>query len=272
MKRVLMMSFILVIVFTMVACRAGSNDIMSWTNEQAVYAIIKSEFKNEVIKDINNSFKNLNYNEVYIVEKNNNYDNELKLLFILNSNDNREEFKHKLLENESINYITDCYDLPFSTIDNRYIECEKSNIEIGEIISIQVKGSKVSYTKQFSYKGFFVKPHNVEDNVIYSVSDFKNISLKNIEKLENGWLYFELETDNYFDLIKSVDKISRLHNIEKVELDRTDVTLIPPPVWTVSNNEILEIIESNETISIKGLSKGETIIEYDGVSLKIKVN
>lgn len=272
MKRIILLLMMIVISIAVVGCGNGKNDIASWTNDQAVYAIIKSEYEDDIIKNVNKAFKDLNYKKVYLVEKNINDDNQLKLLFILNTNDNREEFKQELLKNERINYLTDCYDLPFSTIDNRYIECEKSNIKIGEIITPSIKGNKVFYTKEFSYKGFFVKPKDNKENIIYKVSDFKDINLKNIETLEDEWLYFELEKDDYFNLIKSVDKVSRLYNIETVELDRSDVTLIPPSIWTVSNNEILEIIEENGTISIKGLSKGEAIIEYDGVSLKIMVS
>lgn len=89
--------------------------------------------------------------------------------------------------------------------------------------------------------------------------------------MENGWLYFELKTNDYFNLIKSIDKIARLNNIEKIDIDISNVSVEPPMTWTVSDNRIVELIQKDGIVIVKGLSKGKTVVEYDGTKLEIIV-
>lgn len=259
------------IIFTFGCSNNIKNDDLKWDNEHAIYAFVNPKFKENVLNDIDNAFQNLNYKKLYIVGKNDDFNETLKLLFILNDNDKLESFRQELLNDEKISCAMNCFDLPFDTIDTRYIECEKTNIEIGEELSIQLKGTKLYYTQQFSYNGFIVKPQNSKNN-IYKISDFPNINLKKIEKKENGWLYFELKTEDYFNLIKSMDAIARLNNIEKIDIDISNVTVDPPLIWISSDNRIVELIQRDGIVIVKGLSKGKAVVEYDGVRLEITVN
>lgn len=144
MKRLIIFFASFMFAFCLVGCENNNiiNDDLKWDNEHAVYAFVNPEFKNKVLNDIGNAFQNLNYKKLYVVGKNYDSSETLKLLFILNDNDILESFRQELLKDEKISYAVNCYDLPFNTIDTRYIECEKTNIEIGEEVLVQLKGAK----------------------------------------------------------------------------------------------------------------------------------
>lgn len=89
--------------------------------------------------------------------------------------------------------------------------------------------------------------------------------------MENGWLYFELKANDYFNLIKSMDNIVRLSNMGKVDVDISNVSVELPMTWTVLDNSIVELIVKERIVNVKGLSKGKTAVEYDGIKLEITV-
>lgn len=146
------------------------HDDVKWDNTHAVYAFVNPTFKHQVLDSIDYAFENLDYKTLYVVEKNHNSSETLKLLFILNDTDTVESFRQELLKDEKVTHTSDCYDLPFDTVDTRDIECEKTNIEIGEEVVLQLKGKKQCYTQSFSYKSFVVKPQSLE-NFDYKIFD-----------------------------------------------------------------------------------------------------
>jgi len=245
-------------------------DDLKWDNEHALYVVINHNFINQVLDDIDNAFPDLSYKKIYVVEKNFDSSNSLKLLFILNDNDTIESFRSKIENDEKIDYVFGSYDLPFDTIDTRVIECEKTNIKIGEETIIRITGTKNFYIQQFSYEGFDVKPQSLVKKE-YKLSDFSNIPLEKIEKFENGWLYFELEINDYFSLIKSIDKVARLSDIEKIKVDKSNITIAPPISCSIQDDTIAEVIIKDDVFIVKGLSQGKTIFKYDDIKIEITV-
>ena len=69
-----------------------------------------------------------------------------------------------------------------------------------------------------------------------------------------------------------MDAIARLNNIEKIDIDISNVTVDPPLIWISSDNRIVELIQRDGIVIVKGLSKGKAVVEYDGVRLEITVN
>lgn len=276
MKKVLTLCVISLFGLCLVGCNRSIKDSLKWDNENALYAFVNSKYENDILKDVEGAFQTLNFERVYVARKYNDADASLALLFILKSNETNdvEEFRQSLLNDSRISYVSNCYDLPFESIDDRYIECEKKVIEVDEIVKLELKGSKKVYMESFSFNGFLVKPKQTDKK--YKTKDFSQINLKKIEELENGWLYFEINTKDYFSLVKAMDKVARLDSIEEVDVDRSEITLIPPSSWVSSNTKIVDIIEKDENgyaiVKIKGISKGKAMIEFDGIACEIIVS
>ena len=95
-----------------------------------------------ILTDIENSFKSLPFEKVYIAEKNTNEWTPLSLLFVLDDNGTitQNEFVDLLEQDERINHANSWCDLPFETVDTRYIEKEKDTISVGETLQLTLKG------------------------------------------------------------------------------------------------------------------------------------
>ena len=109
-------------------------DDLVWTNDNAVYAYVKAGFENDVLKDVESTFASLQFQKVYVTEKNVNEWTPLGLLFVLEEDKlaEKQDFIRVLREDERINHIRACQDLWFETVDTRCIEKEKDTIAVGE--------------------------------------------------------------------------------------------------------------------------------------------
>lgn len=248
--------------FALVGCKNNQSDDSVWTNGNAVYAYVKADFENEILKNVEGAFDNLNFQKVYITNK---VPQSLTLLFIIEENgvtDTR-EFIDILSRDERISGVSPCRDLPFESVDTRYIEKDKDTLSVGEeMVLTLVAGKHEYYIQQFDFGGLFVKPK--ED---YSVRNFKGINIKSVNERENGWLYLELAKENYFDVIKAIDKLSRTATFEEVKADTSQMCPLPPPYWEVADTNIAEIKVDDDyyTATIKGLKPGEVSVGFDGV-------
>lgn len=254
-------------------CDMNSSQIQ-WENEFALYVDIYYEDSFPTTKVIEKTFSDYKYKRMYLVNKSVEKNSSITLLFIFDSIDEKEIFNNQVKKDIKVVYTCNCFDIPYETIDTRYIEGEKDSIEIGETISLEIKGTKNYYVQPFDFNGFLVLPQKSLQEKEYKISDFSQIDLQEIETLENGWLYFHLKSSDYYSLISSIDKISRLDIFEKVEFDKSEMTLIPPSNWEISNNNILEIIETDYNtgkIIVKGIDKGEALIKFDGVVYKLTI-
>ena len=245
-----------------------------WENEVALYVDIYFEDSYPTSEDIENSFKNYKYRRMYLVNKSIEDTLSITLLFIFDSVTDKEIFDNQVKNDIGTTYTRYCYDIPYESIDTRYIECEKDVIEIGESTSLEIKGTKNYYVQPFDFNGFLVLPQKSLQSKEYNISDFPQIDLQGIETLENGWLYFYLNSSDYYSLINSIDAISRSDMFAKVEFDKREITLIPPSNWEISDHAIVEIVEfdyNSGKIIVKGISKGEVLIKFDGIVYKLTV-
>ena len=92
-----------------------NSDNLVWTNENIVYAYIKAGYEEDILLDIEGSFRQLPVQKVYVAEKNTNEWTPLVLLFVLDVNDEitQKEFIELLEQDERINYANSGRDLPF---------------------------------------------------------------------------------------------------------------------------------------------------------------
>lgn len=251
----------------------GENNI-EWTNDNAVYAYVKADYASEIINDVEGSFVALTFKDVYVAEKNASDYRSLVLLFVLEEGEeeNQQAFINLLESDERINSARVCRDLPFPTIDERYIEAEKDTIKVGETLTLEFKnGYYKYYTKPFEFTGFLVKPVEKKD---YTTEDFKEVNLKGVEERENDWLYLELETEDYYELIKTMDVVSKLTNVEKVTFDVRTGTIIPP-VWETINgsSSIVKFVSriNGSIVTIEGVNPGTIKVGYNGVWREVTV-
>ena len=253
----------------------GNSQNLEWTNDNAVYAFVKAGFESDILEDIEGAFETLDFQKVYVIEKNVNVCTPLVLLFILDEGtSNQQEFIDLLSQDTRINHANKSRDLPFETVDTRYIDKAKDIITTGETLTLEMRGNRSYYYQTFSFEGLLVKPTK---NKTYTAANFP-VDIKSVETRDNGWLYLELETGGYFEVIKAADILSRLSTIEKVELDRSllDLSLPVPPTWELSNYTIAEFVEGvlwddYPKAVIRGLKAGKVTIDFNGVTCEITV-
>ncbi len=252
----------------------NKKDNLVWTNESIVYAYINAGYEDNILKNVEASFQSFPFQKVYIAEKNLNDDTPLSLLFILEEGGaiTQEEFICLLEQDKRINYANSWRDIPFETVDTRYIEKEKDTISVGETLKLTLMGNIDYYIQPFDFRGFYVKPM-IEKQ--YNKQSFPGVTLKSIKETDNGWLYLELEEEGYFNVVEACDKISRLPTIEKVARDKGNVVSIIPPIWQVSNETVIRIETDSEnylSAIITGLKAGKTTVEYADVRCEIIVS
>lgn len=278
MKKIFIMPVVvLCILFSLIACTTKDDDSLEWTNENAVYASIKAGFENEILQDVEASFSTLSFQKVYIVAKNINVYTPLALLFVLNESgaSKQQEFRELLMQDSRVNHASNSRDLPFEPINTCRIEGEKNTITVGETLILEVKGNRDYYYQPFGFNGLFVKLLNFLEEKIYKISDFPQVNLKSIETWGNGWLYLELATEDYFNVVKAIDKLSRLSTIEKVEPDKSEITFIPPAIWEISDYSVAVFLESEggavSRAIVKGIKAGKVTVNFAGISYEITV-
>ncbi|MBE7078777.1 MAG: hypothetical protein E7380_02815 [Clostridiales bacterium] len=265
-------------IFSVVGCgeeteTSAKNEELVWTNENSVYAYVKAGYEDDILKDIEGAFRSLPFQEVYVAEKNTNEWTPLSLLFILDERGTitQKEFIALLERDERINHATSVRDIPFETVDTRYIEREKDTISVGETLQLTLMGYMDYYVQPFDFKGFFIKPATEKQ---YNVQSFPDVALKSVTETNDGWLYLELEEEGYFNVVKACDKVARLSEIEKVEKDKRKVVSVIPPIWQVSDETIVKIEINSENYAIaeiKGLKSGKVTVDYAGVKCEITV-
>ena len=249
---------------------------LTWTNDKAIYASIKTQHTNDVMLDVDGAFENLNFKAVFVVEKSieNNQNLNLTLLFILNNNQ-QQQFIDILLLDERINGAWKCLDLPFESIDNRYLDVRSNNIQVGEELDISIKGDCNIYHQPFRFEGIWVRPTNYDSKRLYHIDDFPQVNITSVEKDNSGRLYLQLEEPGYFNVIKAVDIMSRLDTINAVEVDYFEPVV--PDIWQISDRSIADFAYEygyenyNNMTTIIGLKPGEVTIGFNGVYCNITV-
>lgn len=261
---------IMMFVSFLFGCKAEKDDL-TWTNQNAVYAYVKAGYEEGILNNVEAAFESYSFQKVYVTEKNTNQWTPLSLLFVLENSGtvSQQAFIELLNKDERINHASKCRDLPFETVDTRYIEREKDTVSVGETLSLTIKGNIDYYVQPFDFRGLFVQPKR---NKNYTVKDFRGIDLKSVKKEENGWLYLELKEEGDFNLIKASDKISRLSSIDITEPDKSNFCVIPP-IWQVSDPSIAEFEDPNciPTAVLRGILPGEVVVDFGGVKCNIVI-
>lgn len=205
MKRVMIICLMIISSIILVGC---NKDDYKWNNDEAIYVTINNEYVNSVVLNIDQNFINFKYKKVYVVNKEvNNETNYLKLLFIVDNN--VDEFISKLGKDKRIQYYEKCKDLPYESIDNRYFEYSKDNIEVGDKLTIKLMGNSDIYMKKFLYDSFYVIPNDYDKNRNYNKNYFSKIdNILDVEN-KNGKLLIRLNHSDYYELISTMDIIAR---------------------------------------------------------------
>lgn len=261
---------IMMFVSFLFGCKAEKDDL-TWTNQNAVYAYVKAGYEEGILNNVEAAFESYSFQKVYVTEKNTNQWTPLSLLFVLENSGtvSQQAFIELLNKDERINHASKCRDLPFETVDTRYIEREKDTVSVGETLSLTIKRNIDYYVQPFDFGGLFVQPKR---NKNYTVKDFRGIDLKSVKKEENDWLYLELKEEGYFNLIKASDKISRLSSIDITEPDKSNFCVIPP-IWQVFDPSIAEFEDPYciPTAVLRGILPGEVVVDFGGVKCNIAV-
>ena len=142
---------------------------------------------------------------------------------------------------------------------------------VGETLQLTLMGNIDYYIQPFDFKGFYIKPATEKQ---YNIQSFPDIALNSVTEASDGWLYLELEEENYFNIIKACDKVARLSEIARVEKDKRNIVSVIPPIWQVSDETIVSI-ETNSAdyrfVTITGLKSGTVTLDYAGVKCEIIV-
>ncbi|MCL2062157.1 MAG: hypothetical protein FWH03_06015 [Firmicutes bacterium] len=249
-------------------------DLTEWTNDNAVYAHVKAQYADEVLKNAESAFKAYNFKKMYISQQNQ------SLLFILNESgaDKQEEFKSLLDADQRISSAHNCRDLPFPTVDTRYLDAPIDTLKVGETLTITPKGHLSAYRQPFNFEGVWVTLTQYNAAKTYTPEDFPQVQFQaqfSAVKNYGGNLYLELEQPNYFNVIKAVDRLSRNAEIKTVEFDIL-LDGKPPPIWDISDTTVADYAEENgksafnRPLTIIGLKPGKVTIMH-GVSREFTV-
>lgn len=103
--------------------------------------------------------------------------------------------------------------------------------------------------------------------IYHILKKIKDISY--IKKLDDK-LLISLNNSNYYDLIKTMDKLARADYIEFI--DFIDFCVIPP-IWEISDEELIDVITYDiNSITFIALKPGIVNIKYDGFECTITIN
>lgn len=264
MKRVVLL-FMCLALITLVGCKKDEN----YYDYEAIYVSINDKYTNNVYTNIDKSFKNYNYKKLYVVNKEmaDNTIINLKILFVID--DNIDEFITNLKNDPKISSYEICKDIPFESNDERFFEYESSTIKVGDSLKIDLAGKDNRYKERFPFDSFRVIPVNYKNNTDYSKLYSKKANNISYVLENNNDLLIVLNTSDYYELIKTMDKFARSNKIQFVDFNYLNVI---HPIWEVNNNELVEIVEEDyKSITIKALMPGTVRIKFDGIECYIEI-
>lgn len=265
MKRMMIICLMIISSIILVGCNKNN---YKWNNDEAIYVTINNEYVNNVVLNIDQNFKYYKYKKVYVVNKEvNNETNYLKLLFIVDNG--IDEFINKLRKDKRIQYYEKCKDLPYESIDNRYFEYPKDNIEVGDKLTIKLMGNSDIYMEKFLYDSFYVIPNDYDKNRNYNKNYFSKIdNILDVEN-KNGKLLIRLIHSDYYELISTMDIIARKKNVQFIDFDYIEVV---SPIWELDNKDLVDVaFNDNNSITITALKPGVVNIKYDVITCNINI-
>ena len=67
-KRICVMAVVMLTSFCVTACNKMTKDDLVWTNENIVYAYVNAGYEDDILKDLEGSFRSLSFQKVYAAE------------------------------------------------------------------------------------------------------------------------------------------------------------------------------------------------------------
>ena len=296
-KKRLIVAVLAIIIFGLAACGIGNGidpngengqeenkreeyveDGLEWTNENAVYADVKAEYVKDVLKDVEGAFKSLDFKKVYVMGKNIETPqiNSLKLLFVLNESgaEKQQEFSDRLLLDPRINYVHNCRDIPFETVDTRRLEALVNPIAVDEMTTITFHGYVISGNRPFEFDGLSVWLTKQDENKTYGPEDFPQVKLSSVLERFDGGFCLELSEPGYFNIVKAANALSRSSKIKAVEFY---FICIIPPIWEISDTTVVDFADGfdywryDQPATVIGKKAGTATVSLAGASIEITV-
>ena len=271
--------FLFLFIISFLGCKAedkkdnlNSNylkDDLEWTNDEAIYVSIKKEFLSSVFEDIEEKFSDYKYEKVYVVNKYT-YDNGdlyYRLLFVVKND--IDSFCDRLKKDERISSFNMCKDLAFESYDNRFMKYDKSIINVGESITISIKGDCNIYYQPFYFDLLCVKPINYNFRNEYNISDYPEIDDISFIDSTLHWLIIGFSNSNYYKIVKTIDLLAR--NTSNECVDFLEMRVIQP-IWEIDNEELASFVINNDnSITLKAIKPGNVKVSYDGIECSISI-
>ena len=277
MKKINFIILILFITFFLGSCK--DKDTLEWTNEECVSAFMNIKNNEMDLNNIEQLFSDLNYKKLYVIENNiietsKVDDRELKLLFILNDLENKDNFKKQLRE-KGLFWVVNYDDVPFESYDNRYIYAPKTTINVGEKVSLSIEGERDYYIKYFNFNEIYI--YLKTDINFYNFKEFGKLGVRFVSRNENSYVLL-LKEDNYFNLIKVLDKICMINNetFDCISANYKYVftdSFTQYTYWRIINDDVgtLTVNQVTDEVIFEGKSKGTAIVWYQNLSIEITV-
>mgnify|MGYP003308777976 CR=1 FL=1 len=265
MKKNTILKLILITPF-LLSCAQSRERAKSWTHDTALFVEIAKENVDVIFPNISTSFKKYQYRDAFVFQKVNQNFQPLNLVFVCDSKEEKELLKDELRKDERNFAVTNETHLPIGPdYDTQHIEIEKDTLNIGETTIVEFKGSSYKYTEPFSFNSFFI---NTDSNIDKICARFNNIKDYEISPY-SSWIKLNLTTNNYFELIKTMDEVVMFDTSAQIIVDQSNMALgIAPPLfgWIVSDPNIAKIVERDPTngkkIKVQAIASGKTIIKY----------
>ena len=272
MKKINFIILILFITFFLGSCK--DKDTLEWTNEECVKAYVTLKDRERILNNIDDYFSDLDYKKLYVIRKTPYDDMGLILLFILNDVNNKEDFKNNL-KKKGIDSATGYRGVPFESYDNRYIYAPKTTINVGEKVSLSIEGERDYYIKYFNFNEIYI--YLKTDINFYNFKEFGKLGVRFVSRNENSYVLL-LKEDNYFNLIKVLDKICRINNetFDCISANYKYVftdSFTQYTYWRIINDDVgtLTVNQVTDEVIFEGKSKGTAIVWYQNLSIEITV-
>lgn len=272
MKKINFIILILFITFFLGSCK--DKDTLEWTNEECVKAYVTLKDRERILNNIDDYFSDLDYKKLYVVEQSEVEYRGLVLLFILNDVNNKEDFKNNL-KKKGIDPATGYRGVPFESYDNRYIYAPKTTTNVGEKVSLSIEGERDYYIKYFNFNEIYI--YLKTDINFYNFKEFGKLGVRFVSRNENSYVLL-LKEDNYFNLIKVLDKICRINNetFDCISANYKYVftdSFTQYTYWRIINDDVgtLTVNQVTDEVIFEGKSKGTAIVWYQNLSIEITV-
>lgn len=256
----------------------GVQYIVTWTNNNAVYATVKPEYITAVLQNVPDAFPSINFKNVLITAKSGN--TFLELLFVLKEGASQMATVSRLSSDSRIEEAHACYNVPFETKSTLSLTPSAVSIKVGETLTIKREGDFKFYWENFDFNSISISLKNTDPNKEYTPADFPQIELASVEKYENKINIYGVTFDTHFLLTLKMPGYSNVLNaVNALALEPDFLYSITNwrcayswyPGWRISDTSIAEFIHANGSLSSDSNSYiSPNSVELTSGTVKIK--